>query len=390
MGINEQSCIDCHGADLTSANDSHPKSKFTDPRNADLLGKLDATKCITCHIEHRHDRTHAMGLTIPEDYCLYCHEDIAEERVSHKSYAFNSCATAGCHNFHDNTALYEDFLAKHLDEPDFKEPTLIMRGPLKERMLKSEVARFLKPDGIPAPDAPIEHLDLSGSAHRDWLATAHAKAGVNCSDCHVSSTGTNESDWNTAVSHTSCQKCHQDETQGWLKGKHGMRLAQSSTPMTTDNARLPMNPNMAHKSLSCTSCHGAHTFDTKQASVASCLECHSDEHSKNYVSSPHYELWRTEQDSDVTPYRGVSCATCHLPLVEKNRNGESTVHVEHNQNWNLEPNEKMIRSVCLECHGLEFSIDALADPDLIKTNFQGLPSRHVESIDLVRRRTEEK
>ena len=71
MGIKEQACLDCHGADLEAANDSHPKNKFTDPRNADRLEKLDARKCITCHIEHRPDQTHEMGLTLPEDYCFH-------------------------------------------------------------------------------------------------------------------------------------------------------------------------------------------------------------------------------------------------------------------------------------------------------------------------------
>jgi hypothetical protein len=31
--------------------------------------------------------------------------------------AFNTCNSAGCHKFHDNRALYEDFLAKHLTSP---------------------------------------------------------------------------------------------------------------------------------------------------------------------------------------------------------------------------------------------------------------------------------
>jgi hypothetical protein len=46
----------------------------------------------------------------------------------------------------------------------------------------------------------------------------------------------------------------------------------------------------------------------------------------------------------------------------------------------------MIRDVCLSCHGLAFSIDALADRLLIESNFQGRPSRHIESIDMAARR----
>ncbi|MEO1544245.1 MAG: NrfA- nitrite reduction protein, partial [Pseudomonadota bacterium] len=60
--------------------------------------------------------------------------------------------------------------------------------------------------------------------------------------------------------------------------------------------------------------------------------------------------------------------------------------VNHNQNFNLRPNEKMIRSVCMDCHGLGFSINALADPEAIKSNFSKRPSVHIESIDWVTKR----
>ena len=49
----QESCERCHGQELKDAVDKHPRSKFTDPRNADLLEKLDATQCVTCHVEHR-------------------------------------------------------------------------------------------------------------------------------------------------------------------------------------------------------------------------------------------------------------------------------------------------------------------------------------------------
>ncbi|MNF16326.1 hypothetical protein D3C80_2193010 [compost metagenome] len=42
----------------------------------------------------------------------------------------------------------------------------------------------------------------------------------------------------------------------------------------------------------------------------------------------------------------------------------------------------MIRTTCISCHGLGFSIDALADKTLIDNNFKGMPARHVKSIDM--------
>jgi hypothetical protein len=70
-----------------------------------------------------------------------------------------------------------------------------------------------------------------------------------------------------------------------------------------------------------------------------------------------------------------------IALVKENSHGSKRVTVQHNQNWNLRPNEKMIRPVCMQCHSLSFSIDALADKALIENNFTGQPSVHIESID---------
>jgi hypothetical protein len=96
--------------------------------------------------------------------------------------------------------------------------------------------------------------------------------------------------------------------------------------------------------------------------------------------------WRSSPHGQL-----VTCARCHMPRV---RQRDSTFDVtwaavEHNQNDTLRPNEKMIRPVCLSCHGLAFAIDALADPALIRTNFSGSPRRHVPSLDMAEARLRE-
>ena len=58
-----------------------------------------------------------MGLSLPSDYCVTCHSEVGQERQTHAGLGFETCATVGCHNFHDNRALYEDFLLKHAHEP---------------------------------------------------------------------------------------------------------------------------------------------------------------------------------------------------------------------------------------------------------------------------------
>ncbi len=80
----------------------------------------------------------------------------------------------------------------------------------------------------------------------------------------------------------------------------------------------------------------------------------------------------------ATPGTGVSCADWHMPVIESRR-GE--LFTTDNQNAYLRPNEKMIRTDCMSCHSLDFAIDALADPELVETNFNRRPARHVDSID---------
>ena len=148
-----------------------------------------------------------------------------------------------------------------------------------------------------------------------------------------------------------------------------MRLAAGLPPMTPAKARLPMNKKADHQALTCNSC----------------LKCHNDEHSKAYKQSKHYKLWQAELNNTAEANTGVSCATCHMPRINFDvSEWSSRIMVDHNQSANLSPNSKMIRSTCLHCHGLGFSLDSLADQELINRNFDGNPSIHVKSIELAK------
>ena len=387
----QESCERCHGQELKDAVDKHPRSKFTDPRNADRLEKLDALLCVTCHVEHRPQITLAMGVTLAGDFCFHCHQEIAKDRPSHEGMAFNTCNSAGCHKYHDNRALYEDFLVKHLGEPP-----LLGRAALPARNFREVASEF---PGYPAEryplkpqttaDAPPELMN-SPAIVNDWLATAHARAGVNCSGCHqAEQEGT--AAWVTRPDHQACATCHEPETKGFLSGKHGMRLAEKLTPMTPGRARQPTHAKARDAALGCTSCHSAHRFDTRKAAVEACTGCHRDEHTAAYQRSPHYALWQKELTGEGPAGSGVSCASCHLPRIEHRApdSGAKRMLVQHNQNDNLRPSEKMIRPVCMSCHGLGFSIDALADGRLVQDNFLGQPRTHVRSVDMVAQRMRE-
>ena len=144
-----------------------------------------------------------------------------------------------------------------------------------------------------------------------------------------------------------------------------------------------MKADAAHETLTCHSCHAAHRYDAKQAAVDACMTCHDDTHTLAYEGSPHHALWKRELSGELPDGSGVSCATCHMPRIEFDVNDWLTrVMVDHNQSANLSPNSKMIRSSCMQCHGLEFSIDALADQTLIDNNFRGSPSLHIDTMDL--------
>ena len=384
LGVKQNACVECHGAELKAEKDTHPASKFNDPTNAERLEKLDAQKCITCHREHVPDRTHEMGLSLPQDYCFHCHEDVAEQRPSHVGMSHDSCSTAGCHNYHDNKALYEKFLFTNVDQKDvLDDPAVELRNFIDKwtRQNQATTKSLASTDADAPPDLLLRPIV------EDWSVTAHAAAGVNCRDCHDTASADGKvTQWKNKIGLESCKKCHAKESETFLAGRHGMRVAQGMSAMRPIMARLPMHEDSAHKELSCAACHASHRYDTKFAAVEACIRCHNDEHTNNYTESIHYELWKKELSGTEKVGTGVSCATCHMPRVDDG----DMVYVQHNQNYNLRPNEKMIRSVCMKCHGLEFSLNSLADSLLIQNCFQGQSSVNIESAQMAKRWFEEK
>lgn len=406
----QKACVKCHQEELKRAKDSHPIKKFRDPRNADRLEKLNAMLCVTCHREHNPKLVSLMGMgvTLPQDYCFKCHSKIGEDRPhTHQNLEFSTCASAGCHNYHDNTALYEKFLEQRAQQPDMKETQLVAH--LNFERLSEEMGGLKRgaPLQVNQADAPGEHLlqPLLESWHKD----AHARNGVNCSSCHRQAKG--KTSWIKKPGRQVCATCHKEENKSFLQGKHGMRLgddlyaskadpfglfaARKLSPMRPELARLPMKQKAHGTELTCNTCHsigaGNHQYNLQFAKVEACVKCHDSKHTKAYLTSPHFELFQKEQTGQLARGSGVSCATCHMPRVEREDEYENFIYViSHNQNDNLRPNEKMIRSVCLSCHGLRFSIDSLADKDLISKNFNGRPKVKIPSIDWTLKRSSKK
>ena len=377
-GVREQSCNDCHAAALKAGRDTHPKSKFDDPSSTHLLTILDARSCLTCHEEHVSDRMRAMngtanmGVSVPDDFCWQCHEDVAEERPSHAGMAFDTCSNIGCHNYHDNRALSENFLAKHIDEPAVLD---VPRVPPRANPTGGTPLSIADQDGPPGLLNIDEHVAA-------WSQSAHAAAGVNCSGCHQPATDEAAAAWSNEVPTATCGSCHERNVDGWHDGLHGMRPASGLSPMQPGWARLPMQPDVASVQLDCNVCHSSHRADTQIAAADSCLKCHDDQHSLAWTETTHAGLWRDElaalvAGDDSLAGTGVSCATCHMPRDDDG-------HVQHNQNATLEPREKMVKTVCLNCHGAQFTLDALASKQGVATCYGQQPTAAVDSIEMVR------
>ena len=466
-----ETCRRCHEDELKAAGDSHPGKLFRSPRMAVYREKLDARLCTACHVEHRPEITRAGAVTVAADFCVACHaegeQDVRAARPSHAGLAFDTCASAGCHNYHDNGALYEDFLVKQAGRPwvapepvharsaNDRARTLpegapaIPRNGIAERPRQRSPFVWNTPVPGPPPAAltnapaiprsgiakrPRQRSPLSDPAARDdWAGSGHAAAGVHCAACHAPDTveGASraevEARWIEAPDTGVCEDCHEPEAKTFARGRHGMRrhplIAAPRDPdraleaiglggllpetvaawfadpprparMTVAEARLPMRVDAAPASLDCGACHGPHAVDTRRAAVEACASCHDDAHTRAYFGSAHHTLWQAELAGEASPGAGVSCATCHMVKIgvkigvkagaKVGRRGK--IVASHNQNDVLRPNEKMIRPVCLDCHGLGFAIDALADADLVARNFRGKPSVHVESIEWALRR----
>jgi len=353
-------CLSCHKEKkkIDTKSNSHRAKIFEAEGKAKLRDRVPADRCVSCHEEHQ--LGHA-GVTQPVDFCILCHEDIAEEVVSHKNLLFNECND--CHNYHDNSVNYsKHFIEKHLNDEleRLTESTLLTRNFSKFYKKKHKSKKPLAWREQDAPETIETHLA------KNWENSSHALAGVNCQDCHKQK----NKQWLNKPPPEACKTCHKRELKGFLESKHGMRIKQGLSPLSTGDARLPMK-NEDHE-LSCTSCHNKHTFKIEVAAVESCLKCHNDEHSQAFKASKHYQLWIDKNNI------GVSCATCHLPRIKKGKK----VFVQHNQNENLRPKQKMVKTVCVNCHGFSFSIDALQDEELIDNNFSTKPIKHIPLLDM--------
>ena len=212
---------------------------------------------------------------------------------------------------------------------------------------------------------------------QQWQTSSHALAEVNCSSCHQ-----NETTKKLVAKPTeeSCRSCHENSVETFLLGKHGIRTLESLSPLTPAMAHLPMKESARNLQMTCNSCHDVHSVNTAVAATDSCLTCHNDNHSLNYQNSPHAKIVADVSSLPRPNQQAVTCATCHLPRAKVG----DTVLVNHNNTYTLLPRDRMVKDVCINCHGVEHAYNSIFDDEIVEANFASPPTQKMETFELVR------
>jgi hypothetical protein len=364
--VPNERCIACHRAEL--AEDTHAVRMFDDPRWAGTLEKIDALTCVTCHLEHR---VVPGGATIARDFCFPCHDDVIQKRQSHKDLKADSCGIGGCHNYHDNTGLNTAFLKRHFGEAEMHaEPRLAEWG--------SPVAS----KAIAVPPLFPDSLKVSRELVAAWQQSIHAAKEVNCMDCHKGSSD----EFAHRVQASACERCHAFEVDTFHAGKHGVSSKLKLISLRPDDARLPMKAASTGgppRRLGCPACHDPHGLDTRRAATDACLTCHNDPHSRAFTNSKHFSLLAGNGSGARVGARAVTCASCHLPRLRAETEEGTRVAVNHNNSFTIRPRDRMVKHVCIACHGLEFSVNSIYDDRLVENNFQGRPARRHQTLEMI-------
>ena len=210
-----------------------------------------------------------------------------------------------------------------------------------------------------------------------WQGSIHALAEVNCSSCHQNE---NTKAFIPKPTAESCKSCHESSVDTFMLGKHGIRTLEGLSPLTPAMAHLPMRESSLDMQMNCNTCHNVHTVNTYKASVDSCLTCHSDNHSLNYKNSPHAKVFKTIGTLPRPNADSVTCATCHLP---REISGDAIL-VNHNNTYTLKPRDRMVKEVCMNCHGVEHAYNSIFDDELVEANFARPPTQKLSTFQLVR------
>lgn len=246
---------------------------------------------------------------------------------------------------------------------------LLLAGPAQAAKVKLTPDHWGHPDGAACVSC---HDKASPGLAQQWHDSAHARAGVNCMDCHQADPADRDAITHegkviaTIVSPQDCGRCHEKEFQEQAGSVHAEAYAiiHERLPALADNltgsavqaagcdqchgsevrvrgdgtldpATWPnsgigrINPDGSKGS--CSSCHGRHKFSKAQArEPEACVRCHSGPDSPDkeiFEASKHGMIYAAERahmnlDSDTwvagQDYTAApTCVTCHMGAAGK-------------------------------------------------------------------------
>lgn len=292
------------------------------------------------------------------------------------------------------------------------------------------------------------HTKVTPNIVKDFMAGAMGKSGMDCSDCHGLG-HQNAADAAKAELPTekTCQKCHKDQHDQYLAGKHSAGwIAMAAMPKTGFQPHAYIQGlkgcGGCHKvgvrdeaaragsryGSPCDSCHTRHKFSKAEAKKPeACRTCHMGfDHPQweMWSSSKHGVIYQTEGDTGRAP----TCQTCHMDngnhgvmtswgflglrlpeddvewmgyrttilkgLHVLDPEGKPTPRLDvvkagkvvrlTKEEWQAERN-KMI-AICSRCHSQSYALDNLAMGDQILREADKLMAEAVEIVaDLYKR-----
>ena len=162
---------------------------------------------------------------------------------------------------------------------------------------------------------------------------AHARAGLNCADCH----GSDHRNMPIVTGKKVCGKCHEQQTREMLASKHA-----NSWNNMWNNARYFSQPQAIQQQgcarchdistgfndvldVRCDYCHSTHEFSVKEArSPAACTTCHmGPDHpqAEAFAASGHGRRYNADGSDPDTGGVVPTCITCHQPGGSHNVSG---------------------------------------------------------------------
>jgi hydroxylamine dehydrogenase len=186
------------------------------------------------------------------------------------------------------------------------------------------------------------HTEITPAVVQDWKLSKHAENEVTCAVCHGDRHKSPFDLRATLVQPDRCGKCHEIESQQFLKGKHSKAWEAVKTMPSFHHLPTVSKEDMkgcagchrigsktkadiqalgadaGYGNVACNACHTRHTFSKKEAAQPeSCRGCHSGfDHAQweMYSSSKHGVRFDLKQRG-VLPEEASAptCQSCHMP-----------------------------------------------------------------------------